>query len=82
VKRLSRTRATPAAAAGGPIGLLRDGDIVNIDLGARKLNVEVSSEELENRKQSWQAPAPKYARGWLARYTKLVTNASNGAILE
>ncbi len=73
---------SPEAAEGGPIGLVRDGDIVNIDLAGRKLDVEVSDEELATRKQDWQAPAPKYQRGWLARYTKLVTNASNGAILE
>jgi dihydroxy-acid dehydratase len=73
---------SPAAAAGGPIGLIRDGDIVNIDLSARKLAVEVSDDQLRARQAGWQAPAPKYARGWLARYTKLVTNASNGAVLE
>jgi dihydroxy-acid dehydratase len=73
---------SPEAAEGGPIGLIRDGDTVVIDLAARKLEVELSSEELEARRQEWRAPAPKYARGWLARYTKLVTNASNGAILE
>ena len=70
------------AAEGGPIGLVHEGDIVNIDLSARKLGVDVSDEELAIRKTGWQHPAPKYQRGWLARYTKLVTNASNGAILE
>jgi dihydroxy-acid dehydratase len=73
---------SPEAAEGGPIGLVRDGDIVNIDLGARKLGVDVSDEELAARKVTWQHPAPKYQRGWLARYTKMVTNASNGAVLE
>ena len=73
---------SPEAAEGGPIGLIEDGDIVVIDLAARKLNVEVSNEQLEQRRQKWTAPAPKYARGWLARYTRLVTNASNGAVLE
>ena len=73
---------SPEAAEGGPIGLIRDGDIVSIDLGTRKLEVEVSDEELQERRGVWQAPQPKYRRGWLARYTRLVTNASNGAILE
>jgi len=73
---------SPEAAEGGPIGLIRDGDIVNIDLSARRLEVEVSDEALAARKTDWQAPAPKYQRGWLARYTKMVTNASNGAVLE
>jgi len=73
---------SPEAAEGGPIGLLRDGDIVVIDLAARKLDVELSDEELERRRAEWTPPAPKYQRGWLARYVKLVTNASNGAVLE
>jgi dihydroxy-acid dehydratase len=73
---------SPEAAEGGPIGLIRDGDTVVIELAARKLNFDVSNEELEARRKEWTAPAPKYKRGWLARYTKLVTNASNGAILE
>jgi dihydroxy-acid dehydratase len=74
---------SPEAAEGGPIGLLRAGDVVEIDLGARRLDVAVPEEELEARRRGWSPPAPKYAgRGWLARYTKLVSNASNGAVLE
>ncbi len=73
---------SPEAAEGGPIGLVRDGDIVDINLSARKLGVDVSDEEFAARKAGWQHPAPKYQRGWLARYTKMVTNASNGAVLE
>lgn len=73
---------SPEAAEGGPIGLLRDGDMIDIDLSARRLAMDVDEEELAKRRAEWQAPAPKYKRGWLARYTKLVTNASNGAILE
>jgi dihydroxy-acid dehydratase len=73
---------SPEAAEGGPIGLLRDGDMINIDLPARRLEVEVPSDELATRRTAWQAPEPRYRRGWLARYTRLVTNASNGAVLE
>jgi dihydroxy-acid dehydratase len=73
---------SPEAAEGGPIGLIRNGDIITIDLSARKLDVDVSSAELEQRRKAWTAPAPKYQRGWLARYTRMVTNASNGAVLE
>ncbi|HMP42765.1 MAG TPA: dihydroxy-acid dehydratase [Roseiflexaceae bacterium] len=51
-------------------------------MAARRLDVELSDAELTARRAEWQPPAPKYARGWLARYTRLVTNASNGAILE
>ncbi len=73
---------SPEAAEGGPIGLIRDGDMISIDLAARKLDVEVTHDELERRRESWRAPEPKYRRGWLARYTRFVTNASNGAVLE
>jgi dihydroxy-acid dehydratase len=73
---------SPEAAEGGPIGLIHDGDMVRIDLSARTLAVEVDEAELAARHEAWTPPAPKYQRGWLARYTKLVTNASNGAILE
>jgi len=73
---------SPEAAEGGPIGLVQDGDMVNIDLAARRLELEVSNSELAHRFANWKAPAPKYQRGWLSRYTRLVTNASNGAVLE
>jgi dihydroxy-acid dehydratase len=73
---------SPEAAEGGPIGLIRDGDVINIDLAARTLDVDVTQDELEARRESWRAPEPKYRRGWLARYTRFVTNASNGAVLE
>ncbi|MCC6792816.1 MAG: dihydroxy-acid dehydratase [Thermomicrobiales bacterium] len=73
---------SPEAAEGGPIGLLRDGDMVTIDLGARVLDVEVTAEELAARRAEWAPTPPPYRRGWLARYTRLVTNASNGAVLE
>jgi dihydroxy-acid dehydratase len=73
---------SPEAAEGGPIGLVRDGDLVRIDLAARTLDVDLSSDELAERLAEWRAPAPKYRRGWLARYTALVTNASRGAVLE
>ncbi|WP_026370672.1 dihydroxy-acid dehydratase [Kallotenue papyrolyticum] len=73
---------SPEAAEGGPIGLIRDGDTIAIDLAARALNVELTPDELEARRAAWRAPAPKYRRGWLARYTRFVTNASNGAVLD
>jgi dihydroxy-acid dehydratase len=73
---------SPEAAEGGPIGLVHDGDMINIDLAARTLELEVSNHELAQRYAYWKAPAPRYERGWLSRYTRLVTNASNGAVLE
>jgi dihydroxy-acid dehydratase len=72
---------SPEAAEGGPIGLLRDGDVIAIDLGARKMDVEVSDVELEIRRTQWHPPAPKFTKGWLARYAQLVTSANTGAVL-
>jgi len=73
---------SPEAAEGGPIALIRDGDMVRIDLAQRTLNAEVSDDELQTRRAEWAAPAQKYTRGWLARYERMVTNASNGAVLN
>jgi dihydroxy-acid dehydratase len=72
---------SPEAAEGGPIGLLREGDIIAIDLAERQLDVEVSVAELERRAQEWERPAPKFTRGWLARYAAMVTSAHTGAVL-
>jgi len=79
---LSIGHIAPEAAEGGPIALLRDGDIVSIDLPARTLDVDLTPHELAWRRAAWSPPAPKYTRGWLARYTALVSNASTGAVLE
>ena len=73
---------SPEAAEGGPIGLLRDGDIVEIDIPARKLHAQVSDAELATRKTQWRAPEPRFKTGWLARYTKFASNASSGAVLK
>jgi dihydroxy-acid dehydratase len=79
---LSIGHVSPEAAEGGPIGMLADGDLVTIDLAARTMAVDLSDQELAARRAAWTPPAPKYRRGWLSRYTRLVTNASNGAVLE
>lgn len=73
---------SPEAAEGGPVALLQEGDLIRIDLTARTLHAELSEAELARRRTTWRAPEPKYRRGWLARYTRLATNAANGAILE
>jgi dihydroxy-acid dehydratase len=79
---LSIGHVAPEAAEGGPIALLRDGDTIAIDLAGRALEVELAPNELAWRRAEWTPPAPKYLRGWLARYTALVSNASTGAVLE
>ena len=71
----------PEAAEGGAIGLVENGDMISIDLGARTMDLEVDSEELAVRRAGWEPPAAKYQRGWLSRYTRMVTNASHGAVL-
>jgi dihydroxy-acid dehydratase len=73
---------SPEAAEGGPIGLLKTGDIIEIDIPNRKLHAEVSDKEFFDRKKLWKKPAPRYNKGWLARYASLATNASSGAVLK
>ncbi|MFH1428886.1 MAG: dihydroxy-acid dehydratase [Candidatus Margulisiibacteriota bacterium] len=72
---------SPEAANGGEIGLIEDGDMIEIDIPDKKLNVIVSDEELESRRAKWQAPEPKVTTGYLARYAKMVSSADKGAIL-
>jgi len=70
----------PEAAVGGTIGLIEDGDIVVMDIEDRILNVNVSNDELDNRRSRWQPRKPNYERGVLAKYGKLVSSASIGAV--
>lgn len=73
---------SPEAAEGGPIGLVRDGDMIEIDILNNKLNVLVSDEELARRKKNWKSLPPKIQTGYLARYAAMVTSASTGAVLK
>ena len=73
---------SPEAAEGGPIALVRDGDVVVIDIACGRLDVDVPPAELAERRRSWIAPPSKHARGWLSRYERVVTNASRGAVLQ
>ena len=70
---------SPEAYAGGPIALVEEGDIISIDIDAGIMQLEVSDEELAQRRASWSAPEPKYETGVLARYAKLVSSADKGA---
>ncbi|MCR4926854.1 MAG: dihydroxy-acid dehydratase [Lachnospiraceae bacterium] len=73
---------SPEAAVGGPIALIEEGDIIDIDIPANSLNVRLSDEELAARRAKWQPRQPRVTTGYLARYAKMVTSANRGAILE
>ncbi|MGN0941999.1 MAG: dihydroxy-acid dehydratase [Selenomonadaceae bacterium] len=73
---------SPEAMEGGPIALIKDGDVISIDIPNRKLELEVSDEELARRKAEWKKPEPKIKTGYLSRYAKLTTSASTGAVLK
>lgn len=73
---------SPEAMEGGPIALIEDGDLITIDIPNRKLQLEVTEEELARRKAAWHQPEPKIKTGYLARYAKLTTSASTGAVLR
>ncbi|MGI6736810.1 MAG: dihydroxy-acid dehydratase [Anaerovoracaceae bacterium] len=72
----------PEAASGGEIGLIREGDTIEIDIPAHKINVDVSEEELADRRAQYKAPEPKIKTGWLARYRRSVAGADKGAVME
>ena len=70
----------PEAAYGGPIAAVRDGDTIIFDIKARRLDVDISEQELKTRLSQWTPPAPRYKTGVMAKYAKLVSSASEGAI--
>ena len=73
---------TPEAFDGGPLALLEDGDRITIDAEANTLTVDLSDEELARRRANWQQPPPRYTRGVLAKYARLVGSASEGAVTD
>ena len=72
----------PEAQVGGPIGLVRDGDSITIDATRLLIQLNVPESEIAARRAAWQPPAPRYTRGLLAKYTKLVSTASRGAVTD
>ncbi len=70
----------PEAAVGGPIALLKEGDIITLDIPGRRLDVKLTEEEFTDRRASWQPLPPNYTTGALAKYAKLVSSASEGAV--
>jgi dihydroxy-acid dehydratase len=70
----------PEAALGGPIALVEEGDAIVIDVEARRLDLDVPGAVLAERRARWQAPAPRYLGGVMAKYAALVSSASDGAV--
>ena len=70
----------PEAMEGGPIGLLREGDIITLDIPNRRLDARITEEEMTDRRAAWQPIQPKYTTGVLAKYAKLVSSAAEGAV--
>jgi len=73
---------SPEAAVGGPIGLVKEGDIIEISIPNNSISVKISDEELAERKKSWKAPEPRIKKGYLAKYASMATSADTGAILK
>jgi len=72
----------PEAYVGGPIALVNEGDSITIDADQRLLQLHVPDEELERRRARWKQPVPRYTRGVMAKYVKLVSTASQGAVTD
>ena len=68
----------PESHVGSPLALVRDGDLIEIDVDARKLHLHVDDTELEQRRKAWQAPPPKFKRGFGVLYAQHVTQANKG----
>ncbi len=73
---------TPEAFEGGPLAIVRDGDTITIDAGQRRIDLDVPDEEIAARLAEWRQPAPRYTRGVLAKYARVVSPASRGAVTD
>src|SRR4030065_2317563 len=73
---------SPEAMEGGPIAIVKNGDIINIDIPKRKIDILISNQEMKKRFASWKPLKPKINTGWLARYAAFATSASTGAVLK
>jgi dihydroxy-acid dehydratase len=72
----------PEAATGGPLALVREGDTITIDAERHQLRIDVPERELATRRAKWKAPAPRYTTGVLAKYARLVSSSSVGAVTD
>ena len=73
---------SPEAAEGGPIAFLKEGDMVTVDIKGKALSFDIGDDEMAKRKEGWQPPEPKITKGYVARYAKMVTSGSTGAVLK
>jgi dihydroxy-acid dehydratase len=73
---------SPEAMEGGPMAIVENGDIISLDIKARKLDLELSEDEIESRLKKWKPIKPKVERGYLYRYSKLVESADRGAVFK
>ncbi len=73
---------SPEAMEGGPIALIKEGDMIAIDIPAKKITLNVSDEEMRKRREAWSPPEPKITHGYLARYARLVSSAGDGAVVK
>jgi len=73
---------SPEAAAGGPIALVREGDLIEIDIPGKRLSLRVPEKTLRERRKAWRPPAPKIKSGYAYRYAQLVTSGSTGAVFK
>jgi dihydroxy-acid dehydratase len=73
---------SPEAASGGPIALVREGDLIAIDIPSKSLTLKVPDSELADRREQWTPPEPKVKHGYAYRYSRLVTSGSQGAVFE
>ena len=82
IVHLSIGHVSPEAAVGGPIALVEEGDMIEIDINNLSIKLDVSDEELAKRKAAWKPRQPKVTTGYLARYAAMVTSGNRGAVLE
>ena len=80
-KGASIGHVSPEAMEGGPIAIIREGDIISIDIPEKKLSLKVSNDEIKNRLAKWSPPEPKIKHGYMARYSRMVSSANKGAVL-
>jgi dihydroxy-acid dehydratase len=72
----------PEAQVGGPIALIKEGDLITIDAHQRVLQLNISDDEMRQRREAWRPPSPRYTRGVLAKYAAQVSSASFGAVTD